>query len=95
MAPPTLRRGGGRLALFADGTAISTADVPGSVSRNAPFGVHIGRRMDSRAYFSGAIDDVHVWDRTLTGKELATASPASASRGTVLRLPMDQVSGSN
>ncbi|GAA3849963.1 exo-alpha-sialidase [Streptomyces coacervatus] len=88
-----LRRGGGQLTLFIDGTELSTADVPGSVSRNSPFGVHIGQRMDSRAFFTGAIDDVHVWDRALSGEELA-AHDASA-KGTVLWLPMDHVSGSH
>ena len=83
-----LRRGGGRLTLFIDGTQLSTADVPGSVSRNSPFGVHIGQRMDSRAFFTGAIDDVHVWDRALSDEEI-TAGDASA-RDTVLWLPMDQ-----
>ncbi|MFF4250328.1 exo-alpha-sialidase [Streptomyces sp. NPDC001663] len=88
-----LRRGGGRLTLFIDGTQLSTADVPGSVSRNSPFGVHVGQRMDSRAFFTGAIDDVHVWDRALSDEEI-TAGGASA-RDTVLWLPMDHVSGSH
>ncbi|MFI9749010.1 exo-alpha-sialidase [Streptomyces collinus] len=90
-----LRRGGGRLTLFLDGEAIGTADVPGSVSRNSPFGVHIGQRMDSRAFLTGAIDDVRVWDRALSDAELAAGASGAASRGTVLWLPMDQVSGSN
>ncbi|MFJ2924627.1 exo-alpha-sialidase [Streptomyces massasporeus] len=90
-----LRRGGGRLTLFLDGEAIGTADVPGSVSRNSPFGVHIGQRMDSRAFLTGAIDDVRVWNRALSDEELASGASGAASRGTVLWLPMDQVSGSN
>ncbi|MBB4711343.1 sialidase-1 [Streptomyces luteogriseus] len=90
-----LRRGGGRLTLFLDGEAIGTADVPGSVSRNSPFGVHIGQRMDSRAFLTGAIDDVRVWKRALSDEELASGASGAASRGTVLWLPMDQVSGSN
>ncbi|MFD7241696.1 exo-alpha-sialidase [Streptomyces massasporeus] len=90
-----LRRGGGRLTLFLDGEAIGTADVPGSVSRNSPFGVHIGQRMDSRAFLTGAIDDVRVWNRALSDQEVASGASGAASRGTVLWLPMDQVSGSN
>ncbi|MDT0465102.1 sialidase family protein [Streptomyces gibsoniae] len=92
-----LRRGGGRLTLFIDDTELSTADVPGSVSRNSPFGVHIGQRMDSRAFFTGAIDDVRVYDRALGDDEitaLRTGAPVSA-RDTVLWLPMDRVSGSH
>ncbi|PAZ17433.1 laminin G [Streptomyces sp. SA15] len=88
-----LRRGGGRLTLFIDGRAIGAADVPGSVSRNSPFGVHIGQRMDSRAFFTGAIDDVRVWDRALSDEELA---PGGAPVGDpVLWLPMDRVSASH
>ncbi|MEU1935790.1 exo-alpha-sialidase [Streptomyces coeruleorubidus] len=90
-----LRRGGGQLTLFLDGTPISTPDVPGSVSRNSPFGVHIGQRMDSRAFLTGAVDDVRVWNRALTDRELGAGTKSAAARGTVLWLPMDQVSGSN
>ncbi|MFF9804332.1 exo-alpha-sialidase [Streptomyces coeruleorubidus] len=90
-----LRRGGGQLTLFLDGTPISTPDVPGSVSRNSPFGVHIGQRMDSRAFLTGAIDDVRVWNRALTDREVVAGTMSAAGRGTVLWLPMDQVSGSN
>ncbi|MFI6207903.1 exo-alpha-sialidase [Streptomyces sp. NPDC051041] len=86
-----LRRGGGRLTLSVDGAALGTADVPGSVSRNSPFGVHIGQRMDSRAFFTGAIDDVHVWDRALTDEELAAGAATPITRGTVLWLPLDRV----
>ncbi|WP_030246066.1 MULTISPECIES: exo-alpha-sialidase [unclassified Streptomyces] len=90
-----LRRSEGKLTLFLDGSQISTTDVPGSVSRNSPFGVHIGQRMDSRAFLTGAIDDVRVWNRALTDRELASGASGAAARGTVLWLPMDQVSGSN
>ncbi|MGW7817884.1 exo-alpha-sialidase [Streptomyces puniciscabiei] len=88
-----LRRGDGRLSLFVDGKQSSVADIPGSVSRNSPFGVHIGQRMDSRAFFSGAIDEVHVWDRALTDEELADPKALRSPRNTVLWLPLDQVSG--
>jgi sialidase-1 len=85
-----LRRGNGLLTLFVDGTAISTADVLGSVSGSSPFGVHVGQRMDGRAFFTGAIDEVRVWDRALSDEELAAGGPRT--RDTVLRLPMDRVS---
>ncbi|MFJ8714234.1 exo-alpha-sialidase [Streptomyces violaceus] len=90
-----LRRGGGKLTLFLDGKPLTTTDVPGSVSRNSPFGVHVGQRMDSRAFLSGAIDDVRVWNRALSDEELASGASGAAAKGTVLWLPMDQVSGSN
>ncbi|NGO48294.1 sialidase family protein [Streptomyces ureilyticus] len=91
-----LRRGGGALTMFIDGTPISTADLPGSVSRNSPFGVHIGQKLDSRAHFAGAIDDVRVYDRALSDTELhGVSSRGSVTRDTVLWLPMDRVRGSN
>ncbi|MFI5684228.1 exo-alpha-sialidase [Streptomyces sp. NPDC051636] len=88
-----LRRGEGRLTLFVDGIHSSVADVRGSVSRNSPFGVHIGQRMDSRAFFTGAIDDVHVWHRALSDDELADPQAPMPPEGTVLWLPLDHVTG--
>ncbi|MGW0629566.1 exo-alpha-sialidase [Streptomyces sp. NPDC002758] len=88
-----LRRGGGQLTLFIDGTQSTVADVSGSVSRNSPFGVHIAQRMDSRAFFAGAIDEVHVWDRALTDTELSDPKALRSTADTVLWLPLDHVSG--
>ncbi|GHA42943.1 neuramidase [Streptomyces tauricus] len=93
-----LRRGAGQLTLFIDGTvAGTTADVPGSVSRNSPFGVHVGQKLDSRAHLTGAIDDVRVYDRALSDGELADLRTpgASVTGNTVLWLPMDRVGASH
>ncbi|WP_030791901.1 exo-alpha-sialidase [Streptomyces sp. NRRL S-920] len=92
-----LRRGDGRLTLFVDGASVSAADVPGSVARNSPFGVHIGQRLDSRAHFTGALDEVGVYDRALSDAEVDTLRDTDAlvTRDTVVRLPMDRVHGSN
>ena len=51
--------------------------------------------MDSRAHFTGAIDDVRVYDRALSDDELTGVRTTNApvTRDTVLWLPMDQVSG--
>ncbi|MEU7414663.1 exo-alpha-sialidase [Streptomyces sp. NPDC042638] len=88
-----LRRGGGRLSLSVDGTESSAADVPGSVSRNSPFGVHVGQRMDSRAFLTGALDEVRVWDRALTDEELADPDVLRSPEDTVLWLPLDRLRG--
>ncbi|MEU6367413.1 sialidase family protein [Streptomyces sp. NPDC046931] len=92
-----LRRGGGQLTLFIDGTALGTADVPGSVSRNSPFGVHIGQRLDGRAFFTGAIDDVRVYDRALGDDEIAALRTGTRlpAPDMVVWLPMDRVGGSH
>ncbi|WP_190190517.1 sialidase family protein [Streptomyces minutiscleroticus] len=88
-----LRRSAGRLVLSVDGTEVNGADVPGSVSRNSPFGVHVGQRVDSRAHFTGAIDDVRVYDRALGDEELAAVRDldARAPRDAVVWLPLDRV----
>ncbi|MGW4564865.1 exo-alpha-sialidase [Streptomyces sp. NPDC004561] len=88
-----LRRGGGRLSLSVDGAESSAADVPGSVSRDSPFGVHIGQRMDGRAFLTGAIDEVRVWDRALTDQELSDPRVLRSPKDTVLWLPLDRVRG--
>ncbi|CAL9391210.1 hypothetical protein SUDANB105_01260 [Streptomyces sp. enrichment culture] len=76
------------MSLVVDGTATTTADVSGSLSRDSPFGVHIGQRMDSRAFFTGAIDEVQVWNRALSDAEVrALGAPCE---GTALWLPMDR-----
>ncbi|MGW2824976.1 exo-alpha-sialidase [Streptomyces sp. NPDC001443] len=90
-----LRRGGGRLTLFVDGARSAVADVTGSVSRNSPFGVHVGQRMDGREFFTGALDDVRVRDRALSDAEITDApsagTPSDDLAHTVLWLPMDRV----
>ncbi|SOE57365.1 sialidase-1 [Streptomyces sp. OV198] len=88
-----LRRGDGLLTLSVDGTAVGASDVPGSVSRNSPFGVHVGQRLYSRAYFTGAIDEVRVVDRALSDDELSAPPSGKVTRDTVLYLPMDRVRG--
>ncbi|NLU72875.1 laminin G [Streptomyces sp. HNM0575] len=70
-----LRRGDGQLRLSVDRESVSAQDVPGSVSVGSPFGVHLGQRLDSRAHFTGALDDVRV----------------SAGDGSLLDLPLDGV----
>ncbi|WP_225826055.1 exo-alpha-sialidase [Streptomyces naphthomycinicus] len=88
-----LRRGAGRLSLAVDGAQSDVADVPGSVSRNSPFGVHVGQRMDGRAFLTGALDEVRLWDRVLTDEELADPDVLRSPQDTVLWLPLDRVRG--
>lgn len=95
-----LRRGGGQLTLAIDGTQVTTADVPGTVTRNSGYGFHVGQRVDSRAHFTGAIDEVRVYDRALNDAELSDlrrdgGANAPVTRDTVAWLPMDHVRASN
>ncbi|WKU47787.1 sialidase family protein [Streptomyces sp. VNUA116] len=99
-----LRRGAGRIVLTVDGAASSVPGVPGTVSRNSTFGVHLGQRPDGRAWLSGELDDVRVYGRALTDGELARlgrpgqrelpsrpGDPAAPSRDLLLWLPLDRV----
>ncbi|MER5253595.1 sialidase family protein [Streptomyces sp. NPDC002855] len=95
-----LRRGGGQLTLSVDGTRITTADVPGTVTRTSGYGFHVGQRVDSRAHFTGAIDEVRVYNRALSDAELTGlgtdgGAKAPVTRDTVARLPMDHIRPSN
>ncbi|MFI9051597.1 exo-alpha-sialidase [Streptomyces sp. NPDC053427] len=89
-----LRRTGGWLLLTVDlirTTAVP--DVPGSVSRGSVFGVHLGQKLDSRAQFTGALDEVRVYRRALTDAELSgvRTSEAYDAGPLVLRLALDRV----
>ncbi|MGX7760836.1 exo-alpha-sialidase [Streptomyces angustmyceticus] len=91
-----LRRTGGRLLLTVDGGETGVVpDVPGSVSRGSVFGVHLGQRPDSRAQFTGALDEVRVYRRALTDAELADVrgDNAPVRAPLVLGLPLDRVRG--
>ncbi|UCM89840.1 sialidase family protein [Streptomyces marincola] len=89
-----LTRGGGRLALSVDGgEAVSVPHVPGSVSRNSTFGVHLGQRPDDRQRMAGALDEVVVYDRALSARELTALRTRNAQpqgRPAVARLPLDE-----
>ncbi|RKN59682.1 laminin G [Streptomyces klenkii] len=84
-----LRRGGGRIVLAVDGAASSVPDVPGAVSRNSTFGVHLGQRPDGRSWLAGELDDVRVYGRALTDGEVARLGrPDGPGKPGRLRLPV-------
>jgi sialidase-1 len=90
----SLTRADGRLTLTVDGTeTASAADVPGSVSRNSVFGVHLGQGVDSRTHLAGSLDEVSVYDRALSEAELTALRERNAapSDAAVLALPLDTV----
>ncbi|WP_232265685.1 sialidase family protein [Streptomyces pactum] len=92
-----LIRSGGRLSLSVDGAeASSVPDVAGTVSRTSPFGVHLGQAMDGRSHLTGALDDVRVYRRALTGTELRDVREGGTpldGKGSdvVFRLPLDRI----
>ncbi|AZS76819.1 laminin G [Streptomyces lydicus] len=91
-----LRRSGGRLLLTVDGGETTVAPgVPGSVSRSSVFGVHLGQKPDSRAQFTGALDEVRVYRRALTDAELSGVRSGNAPANGPLAagLSLDRVRG--
>ncbi|KAF4410133.1 laminin G [Streptomyces lycii] len=91
-----LRRADGMLSLSVDGgEPVSAAGVPGSVSRNSTFGVHLGEKADSRGRLTGALDEVRVYARALPDAELTRlrerGAPSAAAGPAVLDLPLDRV----
>lgn len=90
-----VRRMGGRLVLTVDGTSTSVPEAPGTVSRGSTFGAHIGQKADSRAWLTGSLDEVRVYNRALSDRELErvrTGNTASPRPG-VLWLPLDHTTG--
>ncbi|MEU1908679.1 sialidase family protein [Streptomyces hygroscopicus] len=92
-----LVRGGGRLSLTVDGGTPATApDAPGTVSRTAPFGLHLGQAVDSRSHMTGDLDEFRLYARALTDTELRRVrefnAPLDGPRsGALVRLPLDRV----
>lgn len=95
-----LTRTGGRLTLTVDGgTPVSTADVPGPVTRTSPFGIHVGEAVDSRSHLTGDLDEVRVWGRALSDTELRQVREFNATpddkdgkhSAALVRLPLDRV----
>ncbi|MER0242910.1 sialidase family protein [Streptomyces sp. HSW2009] len=93
-----LRRGGGELTLFVDGTPTGVRAPAGSVSRNSVFGVHVGQKPDSRSHLAGALDEVLVLRRALPDAEIdrlgSTSAQGVARDGAVVWLPLDRVRSS-
>jgi sialidase-1 len=91
-----LRRTGGELILTVDGLDTAAPDVPGTVSRGSTFGVHLGQKADSRGWLTGSLDEVRVYDRALSDRELERLREDNAPvlRLPVLRLPLDHTTGS-
>ncbi|WP_419992850.1 exo-alpha-sialidase [Streptomyces boninensis] len=92
----SLRRAGGTLTLAVDGTAVSVAAPPGSVTIGREFGIdgiHFGQSVAGRDRFHGYLDDLRVYGRALSNSELSSIRTANAAvpDGLRLRLPLDTV----
>ncbi|MEV6670718.1 sialidase family protein [Streptomyces sp. NPDC051162] len=91
-----LRRGGDRLVLTVDGASVAVGGAAGSVSRTSTFGVHMGQRPDGRGHFLGSLDEVRVYGRGLSDRELSRlrgSGDGVASRALLVWLPLDGLAG--
>ncbi|WP_435243350.1 exo-alpha-sialidase [Streptomyces cucumeris] len=92
-----LIRSGGRLSLKVDGGAAATVpDVPGTVSRTAPFALHLGQTVDGRSRMTGGLDEFRLYGRALSDTELRRIREYNApldghGSGALVRLPLDRV----
>jgi hypothetical protein len=92
-----LRRSNRELTLWVDGSEVASATGPkGSVTEGEEFGVagvHVGQRIDGANRFHGAIDDVRIYRRALTGPEIdrLSRSDASLPRGLELHLSFEEI----
>lgn len=89
-----LTRDATTLALYLDGDKVAEAESPfGSSATGAREGLYIGQRPDGANPLNGTVDEVHLYDRALTGAQVAAiagGAPETAG-GAVLRLPMDKL----
>ncbi|WP_205857708.1 sialidase family protein, partial [Phytoactinopolyspora endophytica] len=92
-----LRRAGGRFSLWIDGEEVASAAAPdGSVTIGHEFGIdglYIGQRMDDIQQLEGDVDDVRVYRRGLSARELTLLHTTNAplAKDLALRLPLDQI----
>ncbi len=61
---------GTNLKLYIDGKLEATAAYTGSIGSSS-FSVNIGRNAQTGQFYKGVIDDVRIYNRTLTGDEIA------------------------
>ncbi|HEY6737478.1 MAG TPA: sialidase family protein [Actinopolymorphaceae bacterium] len=87
-----LQRASGRLVLRIDGTQVGSVAAPsGSVSTVRPFRMYLGQRLDGKHRFDGQLDEVRLYARALTTKELSSIREANSTNppGVLLRLPFE------
>ncbi len=91
---------GKRITVYIDGSQAATATAKGSISPSAGTNLLVGADpIDPAAKFTGAVDEVRVYQRALSAAEIAALYAAtgtgygSTDPALVLRLPMDEGSG--
>ncbi|MBI0384238.1 laminin G, partial [Streptomyces albiflaviniger] len=72
----------------------------GTVSRTAPFGLHLGQAVDSRSAMTGDLDEFRLYARALSDTELRRVREFNAPlddphSGVLVHLPLDRVRSSH
>ncbi|MGI5820199.1 MAG: PQQ-binding-like beta-propeller repeat protein [Armatimonadota bacterium] len=86
----------GRMIFYLDGEQAATHDDVGDdLSLDSPVNIAGDRRGPNSPWFTGAIDDLRVYDRPLSAEEIALlATPGEAgrmpARGLIAHLPLDE-----
>ncbi|NED93756.1 hypothetical protein G1H11_00315 [Phytoactinopolyspora alkaliphila] len=90
-----LTRSDDAMALYVDGELAAEAEnLFGSASAGARLGIHIGQRPDGANPFTGAVDEVYLYDTALPASEIAALADAGSGAtppgGAVVRLPLEE-----
>jgi hypothetical protein len=97
---------GATMRLFLNGTQVGQVVKSGTIAANSAAAVNVGRSHNGGGFANGAIDDVRIYDRALTGDELAqvigglseellSAAAASGSAGTLTVQHHDSIGTNN
>lgn len=92
-----LRRSAGLFELWVDGEEVDSAAAPeGSLTIGREFGIdgiYVGQRLDGVQRFRGGIDEVRIYRRALSARELGLVRTNNVpfARDLVLRLPLEQI----
>jgi hypothetical protein len=95
-----LQRASGTLRLSVDGAEVASAPAPGgSVTAGKELtidGLHVGQRLDGVHRFHGSIDEVRVYGRALSAKQLddIRTSNSDITGDLRVRLPADRIDSS-
>ncbi len=80
---------GAALRLYVDGGLVAERPCSGTID-HSPFTINIGRNIESRETVRGAIDQVRLYDRALTSRELER-SESDPAPGAVFAMTFDEL----
>lgn len=86
---------GATMRVYVGGVLRGSQSAPGAPASWSTQPLQIGRADDFQLYFRGAMDDVRIWNRALSGSEItaAAAGQSITMTGNVARYLMNEASG--